>query len=332
MTNITIHQEIQQNPVADPYSAHIAIIRPILTGLLYSLKMDIVSEFGGYENIKLKMLPRLRREGDGDIGICFEYAVHDAVRRKEPNITERVSDALIRHCRVPGSNIDSILFGAEKSGSLQLIDTAHNILTDDSRILTGAQAQPPKLKSYLETLARAFRFSAVRETLPPSIKGLWKADLFLGCTDSDRWVGTTVKINPQALEGANGLRIGIVPAHQGKSDAIKFDSNKNLIVCPVPYDASFMEAFYFSWGIVKQFLDADAYVPKEVFLPYPLHRMIAKELESRREFNIVEVIEALKPISQPHLLFNSTTKANVDVSEANMHTDAIISPIPGLVG
>lgn len=328
---VKILQETQQTPVADPYSASLAIIRPILSGLLYSLKQDVMTEMNGHQNVKLKMLPRLRREGDGDVGICFEYAVHDALQRKHPHITERVYDALTKYCKVPGAEIDSILFAAEKNGSLQLINTAFGTLTDESRILTGAQAQPPKLKQYLSDIAQAFRLSSMRETLPSTIKGLWKADLFVGCRDSDRWVGTTVKINPSALEGAPGLRLGIVPAHQGKYDGIRVDQSKNLVVCPVPYDASFMEAFYVSWGIVQQFLAADAYVPKEMYLPSPLQRQIANELYIRREFTVLDVIEGLRPLAQPHLLFNNPLDVPIEVHEASLTTDTLISPIPGMI-
>ncbi|MBL0484774.1 hypothetical protein [Aeromonas caviae] len=329
MTQITINKEFQQSAVADPYSALVAVIRPILHGLLYSLKQDVVAEVGGYENVKLKMLPRLRREGDGDIGICFEYAVHDAIRRKDPLIVEKVSDALTTHCRVPGNNIESILFGAEKSGSISLIDTAQSVLTDESRILTGAQAQPPKLKFYLSKIAEAFRFRNLRDELPKSIKGLWKADLFLGYTDSQRWVGTTVKINPASLEGAEGLRIGIVPAQYGKSDLIRFDNNRNLVVCPLPYDASFMEVFYHAWSIVSQFCSADANTPKEVNLPAPLHRIVVQQLTERREFGVLEVIQALDSIAQPHLLIPQSTSAVVqEVDHITMNTNSLISPMP----
>jgi len=44
------------------------------------------------------------------------------------------------------------------------------------------------------------------------------------------------------------LRIGIVPAMQGKSDKVYLDDKKNIMVCPIPYDGSFMELFYTSWG------------------------------------------------------------------------------------
>jgi hypothetical protein len=236
-----------------------------------------------------------------------------------------------KFCKVPGSQIESILFAAEKNGSLQLINTATGILTDESRILTGAQAQPPKLKQYLNDIAKAFRSSTARQLLPSTIKGLWKADLFVGCKDSDRWVGTTVKINPAQLEGAPGLRLGIVPSLQGRFDNIRLDEAKNLVVCPVPYDASFMEAFYISWGIVQQFLAADAFLPKEVYLPAPLQRQVANELVMRREFNVVDVIEGLGPLAQPHLLVNAHQNVSVDIDGPSMTPDTLISPMPGIL-
>ena len=50
---------------------------------------------GGREAVKLKMLERLRRSGDGDCGICFEYAVHDAMRRNDPMVLEQ-ADRVVR--------------------------------------------------------------------------------------------------------------------------------------------------------------------------------------------------------------------------------------------
>lgn len=78
-----------------------------------------------------------------------------------------------------------------------------------------------------------------------------------------------LKINPSQLEAANGLRVGIVPASQGKGDAVRRDERKNLIICPLPYDGEFMEVFYNAWGIIQQFIKADARLPKEVSLPVP---------------------------------------------------------------
>ena len=75
-----IHQEKQLSPVAGEVLALTAVVRPILRGVLYAVKREVVAEMGGYEGIKLKILPRAYLRGDGDCGICFEYAVHEALR------------------------------------------------------------------------------------------------------------------------------------------------------------------------------------------------------------------------------------------------------------
>lgn len=328
MSNIEIRTESQLNPVGDEVSALIAVIRPILQGLLFALKQEVVTEVGGFPNVKLLMLPRMYRAGDGDIGICFECAVHDAIKRGEPGVVEKVNDGMRKHCKVKGNDTSSILFGAEKNGALRLIDTAKGLLTDDSRLLTGAQAQPVKLRRYINLLAAAFRRPTTRLYLPASISGAWKADLFLGMKDTDRWVGTSVKINASQLEGATGIRVGIVPSRQGKSDKIIFDEAKNLVICPLPYDAAFMEIFYSAWIIVQQFIAADAKVPKEASLPSTSQRMVAKLLEERRAFPIVDVVEALAPIAQPELL-KTVAKARPVVSSRDevATVETLIAPI-----
>lgn len=321
--------EKQINPIQSEVLARISVIRPILTGLLLGIKTDVLQELGGAENVKLKMLPRAYRPGDGDVGFCFEWAVHDAVKRGDAAVLERLADAA-KKCRMPGQNFDSILFGLEKSGKVQVIDTAKNILTSESRILTGAQAQPLKLKRYLNMLSAAFNRPETRKALPSSISGLWKADLFFGATDSDRWLGTSLKINPLSLEGARGLRIGIVPAFQGASDRVYLNDKKNIMVCPLPYDGSFMQLFYTAWGIVQQFIAADAQMPKEVNLPIPADRQAIRELVSRREYPIVEVVEALEPLSQREL--TEQISRNIDVTiekagETNLN-NTILAPVP----
>lgn len=329
MTNsINIRVEYQINEVGDEVSAIIAVIRPILYGLLHALKREVIAEVGDVEDVKLLMLPRLYRPGDGDCGICFEYAVHDAIGRGDPRIVEKLTESMSRHCRVPGTDISSILFGAEKSGAIQLLETAENLLTDDSRLLTGEQAQPIKLRRYINMLSAAFRKPTTRLALPYSISGLWKADLFMGMRDTDRWVGTTVKINPRMLEGAKGLRIAIIPSQQGKDDRIHKDHARNLVVCPLPYDGAFMKLFYVAWGIVQQFLAADAKLPREVYLPIASHRMVAKLLEDRRQFTVIEIIDALGPLAQPELLGSTESKQKIGSgSEVKPDVTTIIAPV-----
>ncbi|NNB99806.1 hypothetical protein HI113_38595 [Corallococcus exiguus] len=321
--------EEQQNPVGDEVSALIAVVRPILSGILFSLKQDVVAEVGGHEQIKLFMLPRLRKPGDGDCGICFEYAVHDAMNRREPMVMERVSDALKKHCKVKGKDAASILFGAEKSGALQLIDTAKEWLTNESDLLVGSAGRPVKLKKHIASVAAAFRRPTARDKLPQSISGLWKADLFLGHTDTDYWVGTSVKVNKDHLEGARGLRIGIVPSKEGRGDLPYKDETRNLVVCPLAHDGSFMEVFYEGWDVVMQFLHADAKLPKEVALPRPAKRQVARFLEERRAFPVVEVLEALEPLAQPELLKTIVRPAGLAAPKPTASTtSSILAPRP----
>lgn len=326
---VQLRLEFQENPVADEVSAVTAVVRPVLAGILYALKREVVDEAGGHAGVKLFMLPRLRRPGDGDIGICFEYAVHDALNRANPLVTERVADGL-RLCNLPSDQPTSILFGAEKNGALSLIDTAKELLTPDSVLLYGTKGRPVKLKRHIDSVAAAFRRPDVRDALPLSISGLWKADIFTGDRHTDKWIGTTLKINPAHLEGARGLRLGIVPADEGGSDAIFKDDSKNLVICPLPYDRSFMQVFYLAWEVVVQFFAADARVPREARLPRPPSRQVARYLEDRRDFAVVEVIEALEPLAQPGLLRTEESTAQVlDTRQAETETtSSLLAPIP----
>jgi len=138
-----IQEEQQVNPVADEVLALTAVTRPILRGILYALKAEITADVGGHESVRLRMLPRLYRAGDGDCGICFEYAVHEAMTRGDGRVLEKINDAA-RLCNVPGQDTTSILFGLEKKGSQQLIATANGVLTEDSRLLYGTRGQPVK--------------------------------------------------------------------------------------------------------------------------------------------------------------------------------------------
>ncbi len=84
------------------------------------------------------------------------------------------------HGNIKKGDPASILFAIEKQGSKQLISTDLDLITDNSRALSLKQGQPVKLKKYLNQLAAAFRRPKTGPNLPQSIKGLWKADLFLG--------------------------------------------------------------------------------------------------------------------------------------------------------
>jgi hypothetical protein len=154
-------------------------------------------------------------------------------------------------------------------------------------------------------LAAAFRRAKVRDDLPSSIRGLWKADLFLGSPERDHWVGTSVKIVPGHLEGAPGLRIGIVPTKSGVSDAIHKDNARNLVVCPLPHDYDFMQVFYEGLRVVQALCRTDFEMPNEALLASPVHREVARVWAERRDRPVVEVMDAVQTFAQKGLLLKT---------------------------
>jgi hypothetical protein len=317
-----IRAESQASPVADAVEAKVAVMHPILVAIVESLKAEVVEAMGfAAENktrgtIPLHLLSRIHRNGDGDIGIAFEYAIHDAVVKRNPAVMERVSDAL-KLCRIRRGQAESIFFALEKGGSRDLINSRMELITENSVVLTGVRGRPIRLQQQLGTLSDAFRTAAVRQQLPQSIRGLWRADLFLGSSSPDHWVGTTVKINPAQLEGDQGLRIGIVPRRSGSGDSVRLDEKKNLVVCPVPHDGSYMQLFYETWFIAKALMANDFQMPSEVQLPDPVDRQVAREFATRRNWTVAEVLDATRILAQPHLL----TTLQTDVSQASMSPD-----------
>ena len=232
-----LQKELQKSEVSDTARARIALALPVLKGILFALQRDRVARLGGYEKITLADLAREYREGDGDCGICFEYAVHDSLTSKDSRVHSIVSNVLNDFCNIK-SGAESILFGAEKSGGLSLIDTSEALLNEHSRVLSGSVGQPAKLRKQWNTIRKALRDAKARDRLPTSIKGLWKADLFLGSSSEGRWVGSTLKLNKSDFVGAAGLRLGIYPETKSGEGPVRDDSN-NLILCPLPYDLNF---------------------------------------------------------------------------------------------
>ena len=72
-----------------------------------------------------------------------------------------------------------------------------------------------------------------------------------------------------------------------------------------------MQVFYEGWVVARQFLHADAQMPGEAFLPRSPERQVARYLEDRRDFPVVDVIAALGPLAQPELLDSTQRDASV---------------------
>jgi capsular exopolysaccharide synthesis family protein len=329
LPTMDLHTQVQRHPVSDDVSALVAVTRAVLVGLLSGLKEEVVREVGGRDNVTLKMLPRLRRPGEGDLGICFEYAVHSAIKNRDPMVLDRVGYALSL-CDLGGSELSSILFAVEKSGSEQLVGTARTLMTPESRLISGSGGQSVNLQRHLQGIAQAFRRRAAREPLPPSISGSWKADLFLGTVDADQWVAATVRSNVSSLEAARGLRIGIVPASKSEPDLPYKDDARNLIVCPLLHDGNFMQIFQQGWQIAQAFIEADARLPSEEALSRPSMRQVARILEDLRDAGVLEVVDqSLLPQAQPELLDTERETAEVQLTRGVVgQMKTVVAPVP----
>ncbi len=319
--------------MSDDYSALVAVTRPIVAAVLNSVADEQLEPHGGSKQIKLKSLGRVRKANDGDLGVAFEYAIHQAVEDRQADVLERVVDAL-KLCRINQGDPASILFAIEKDGAKQLIDTHRDLITADSRVLSGNRGQPVKLQKHMNQLAAAFRRKGTSLALPRSIRGLWKADLFLGSPERDHWVGTTIKIRPGRLEAAAGLRIAVVPAGTQKSDSVILDDHKQLVLCPVPHDYAFMQTFHEGMRIVQVLCENDFKAPKLVDLPNPIHREVAGVYVERRDFSVNDVLDAVRKFGQPHLLETATEQVDSDPFETSQETatSVMVGPVPSTNG
>jgi len=323
-----IWEDRQKNPVADEVSALVAVTGPIIAGVLHSVSVDVTNTFGDRDKLPLKILGGLRKEGDGDCGIAFEYAVHDAVISREPAVAGRVADALGK-CGVSGGDPASILFAIEKSGAQELISTEPGLVMENSPVLLSEGGRPVSLREHLAAIGAAFRLPSALLNLAQSIRGLWKTELFLGSADLDQWVGAGVHADPSPLGAAKAPRIAIVPSVAGHSDAIRLDEQKNLVICPLPHDGSFIQIFHEGWRIVQAMCASNFEMPSPSDIPGPLQREVARIFVERREFPIVDVIDAIRKFAQPELLTSSTeVVSNVPFgTTAAPATSTMITPI-----
>jgi hypothetical protein len=88
-----------------------------------------------------------------------------------------------------------------------------------------------------------------------------------------------------------------------------------------------MQIFYEGWRVVQAFLGSDAKVPKEAAMPRPVDREICRMLEERREFPVVDVIEALKFFSQPELIATKVDEVRREDLQGDTNTSVVVAPL-----
>jgi len=311
--------EVQEAEVGEAVRARYSMVASILRAMLYASNVGMVTALGGAQKITLEQLARIYQEGDGDYGICFEYALHDSIRARHKSIYPVIEEVLHGFCKIKGSP-ESILFGLEKNGRLNVVETANDSLTVDARVLVGRPGKPPFLKHRISILERAFRSVKHRSRLPQSISGLWQADLFIGSPKAEQWIGTSLKVNREDLKPAPGLRLGVYPSKQ--KEGPKKDGDKNLILCPLPYRSDFMVLFSASFQIAKQLMYSKGQMPKPPALIYEDDLSVAEWLSARRAYPVMGILEALHPLMQPGLVV--ARKADDSLTD----TTSAFAPMP----
>jgi hypothetical protein len=87
-----------------------------------------------------------------------------------------------------------------------------------------------------------------------------------------------------------------------------------------------MQCFYEAWRIVQAFLYADAQVPKEVALPIPAHRELCRILAERREYPVLEVVDAIAPFGQRGLMDTVEVVVESEGIKGESNTTLIVAP------
>jgi len=118
-----------------------------------------------------------------------------------------------------------------------------------------------------------------------------------------------------------------VPTKQGAKDSVRKDDGKNLVICSLHHDEDFMQTFYEGWRIAQAFIGADGQMPKEVSLPRPAHREVARILVERRDYPVVDVVEAIADFGQLELLATDAKQVETTTLKGHSTTDMLIAPL-----
>jgi hypothetical protein len=92
-----------------------------------------------------------------------------------------------------------------------------------------------------------------------------------------------------------------------------------------------MQTFYEGWRIVQAFLAADAHLPKESLMARPVDREVCRILEERREYPVVEVLDALKVFGQPELIATDTEQVRIQGVRGDPETKTLVAPVSRVV-
>ena len=277
-----ILREVRAVEVVPPQPVALAgFARSILRAYLDGVPDEVARNVrGGRNGMTLFMLGSLYKHDPGQHGDSFEWAVHEAIAAQEWSMREMLQDAL-RLCGIETSDPTSILFGAERARHLGYLDLIGEQAGDRAHFRVGTPGRPPLLSKFLPIAAAGRQREG---ELPPSLASLGKADLLVGCGESQAFVAATVKVNSSALVDGAGLRIGITPEAARLPAGVYQHPRKSLVLVSVPRVRGFVETFFKAEGMVRQVLGRRARTPNDLDLPDADARDLASLMVERREW------------------------------------------------
>lgn len=331
---------IEQNAPVDEYGrALYAVARSILRALIDSISPEDLTDLNTpLLDIRMRQLAKIARlERDkGMKGDGFEWAVHEAILGKEPNVLEPISRGLRRASKyVKDSEPTSLMFGQERAKYLGFLDAVVDEAGTDSYLLPQGKGKPFNFGPWVSVAAQGY---TAEPMLQERIKKIWKTDLFLSTLDDKKHFAATVKSNFAQLEGGQGLRIGIVPESTDHNNpaGVTYNKKHGLWVVSLADPNGFMGLFNDSYHAVAR---AICTLGKQAQPPYFVKpsakaQKIQEQIEKYPDAKAIDIEDALNEAAQQDLVSSSHRLISVNAPEW-LHIKAmapkIISPKPKFI-
>ncbi|KQP13352.1 hypothetical protein ASF45_31050 [Pseudorhodoferax sp. Leaf265] len=311
-----------------------AVTRSVIRALIDSLTAEDLTDLNTPLNeVRLRQLAKVARlERDkGMKGDGFEWAVHEAIMGKEPSVIEPIAHALRRCSKsIKDAIPQSLLFGQERARYLGFIDAMVDTAGVDAYLLPEAQGRPFRFGPWVSIAARGHDAEYL---LKERIKKIWKTDLFVNAEGDPRHLAVTVKSTALALEGGQGLRIGIVPEHKDQKAGIHYNNKVGLWQVSLADPDGFMGLFNDAYHAVARAMLTLGKLPQPPYYvkPTPAAQRIQEQLEKYGDARAIEVEEALNEAAQQDLVGIAHQLVGVNAPEwlhIKQMAPKIISPKP----
>jgi hypothetical protein len=281
---------------SEPRRRLLKVALSCLEAILFSQPHWLLEEEGGTGKVRLRKLCRVfNSKHQGLRGICFEHAVHVAIRDGDDYLAPFVRSVIEQFCGL-GGQITSVHFAPEKNNVQGSVAVTVASIGDETTLFLEKGLVGPKLKQYVQQLALALYNESERDKLPREILAAPKTDIFVLSVTDNVAAAATLKLNPSAIEAGPGLTVAMYPEDADRAEQPRFDKKLGLLRVPLPYK-EFCELFGVAYNMVVTYLtEQDGQTPSWQIMPNSDHRFVCQEFERRLEKSVVDVIAELRAV------------------------------------